>query len=165
MGDPRDEDITLGPLASTKQYKRVQEYIKSGIEDGAELVIGGEGHPQGLEGGNFIRPTVFANVTREMRIAKEEIFGPVLSILTYKTEAEAIDIANDTEFGLIAYISSADPERASRVARKLAAGRVLINTVSHDPFAPFGGFKQSGIGREGGIFGLQEYLEPRAITG
>src|ERR1700758_4141359 len=164
-GDPRDKDVTLGPLASMKQYRRVQEYIKSGIEEGAELVIGGEGHPQGLEGGNFIKPTVFANVTREMRIAKEEIFGPVLSILTYKTEAEAIEIANDTEFGLIAYVSSADPERATRVARKLAAGRVLINTLSHDPFAPFGGFKQSGIGREGGMFGLQEYLEPKAIIG
>ncbi len=165
MGDPRDKGVTLGPLASTKQYQRVQEYIKSGIEEGAELVIGGEGHPQGLEGGNFVKPTVFANVTPEMRIAKEEIFGPVLSILTYKTEAEAIEIANDTEFGLIAYVSSANPERATRVARKLAAGRVLINTLSHDPFAPFGGFKQSGIGREGGIFGLQEYLEPKAIIG
>src|ERR1700722_13756593 len=165
MGDPKDKDVTLGPLASTRQYKRVQEYIKSGVEEGAELVIGGEGHPQGLEGGNFIKPTVFANVTRDMRIAKEEIFGPVLSILTYKTEAEAIEIPNDTEFGLIAYVSSADPTRANRVARKLAVGRVLINTVSHDPFAPFGGFKQSGIGREGGIFGLQEYLEPKAIIG
>src|SRR5258707_181724 len=165
MGDPKDKDVTLGPLASTKQYKRVQEYIKSGVEEGAELVIGGEGHPQGLERGNFIKPTVFANVTRDMRIAKEEIFGPVLSILTYKTEAEAIEIANDTELGLIAYVSSADPERANRVARKLAAGRVLINTVSHDPFAPFGGFKQSGIGREGGIIGLQEDLEPKALIG
>jgi aldehyde dehydrogenase (NAD+) len=163
MGDPRNKDVTLGPLASVKQYKRVQEYIKSGIEEGAELVIGGEGHPQGLESGNFVKPTVFANVTRDMRIAREEIFGPVLSILTYKTEAEAIEIANDTEFGLIAYVSSADPERANRVARKLAAGRVLINTIGHDPFAPFGGFKQSGIGREGGIFGLEEYLEPKAI--
>jgi aldehyde dehydrogenase (NAD+) len=165
IGDPRDKGVTLGPLASTKQYRRVQEYIASGIAEGAELVIGGEGHPQGLEGGNFVKPTVFANVTREMRIAKEEIFGPVLSILTYKTEAEAIAIANDSEFGLIAYVSSADPQRATRVARKLAAGRVLINTLSHDPFAPFGGFKQSGIGREGGIFGLQEYLEPKAIIG
>jgi len=163
MGDPRNKDVTLGPLASVKQYKRVQDYIKSGIEEGAELVIGGEGHPSGLEDGNFVKPTVFANVTRDMRIAKEEIFGPVLSILTYKTEAEAIQIANDTEFGLVAYVSSADPERANRVARKLAAGRVLINTIGHDPFAPFGGFKQSGIGREGGIFGLQEYLEPKAI--
>ncbi len=163
MGDPRNKDVTLGPLASIKQYKRVQEYIKSGIEEGAELVIGGEGHPSGLEDGNFVKPTVFANVTRDMRIAKEEIFGPVLSILTYKTEPEAVEIANDTEFGLIAYVSSADPERANRVAGKLAAGRVLINTIGHDPFAPFGGFKQSGIGREGGIFGLQEYLEPKAI--
>src|SRR5271156_961538 len=163
MGDPRNKDVTLGPLASIKQYKRVQEYIQSGIEEGAELVIGGEGHPSGLEDGNFVKPTVFANVTRDMRIAKEEIFGPVLSILTYKTEAEAIELANDTDFGLIAYVSSAEPERANRVARKLAAGRILINTIGHDPFAPFGGFKQSGIGREGGIFGLQEYLEPKAI--
>jgi acyl-CoA reductase-like NAD-dependent aldehyde dehydrogenase len=125
------------------------------------LIVGGPG------GGKttLAMAIMFANVTREMRIAKEEIFGPVLSILTYKTEAEAIEIANDTEFGLIAYVSSADPERATRVARKLAAGRVLINTLSHDPFAPFGGFKQSGIGREGGIFGLQEYLEPKAIIG
>src|SRR5258707_15037982 len=130
------------------------------MEEGAELVIGGEGHPQGLEGGNFVKPTVFANVTREMRIAKEEIFGPVLSILTYKTEAEAIEIANDTEFGLIAYVSSADPERATRVARKLATGRVLINTLTHDPFAPFGGFKQSGIGREAGTFGLKAFFDP-----
>jgi aldehyde dehydrogenase (NAD+) len=163
VGDPRNKDVTLGPLASVKQYKRVQEYIKSGIEEGAELIIGGEGHPPGLEGGNFVKPTVFANVTRDMRIAREEIFGPVLSILTYNTEAEAIEIANDTEFGLIAYISSATPERANRVARKITAGRVLINTLSHDPFAPFGGFKQSGIGREGGIFGLEEFLEPKAI--
>src|SRR5437667_12531577 len=102
MSDPRNKAITLGTLASVKQYKRVQEYIKSGIEEGAELVIGGEGHPQGLEGGNFIKPTVFASVTREMRIAKEEIFGPVLSILTYKTEAEATEITNDTEIGPIA---------------------------------------------------------------
>src|SRR5437879_10554859 len=106
MGDPRNKDVTLGPLASVKQYKRVQEYIKSGIEEGAELVIGGEDHPQGLEGGNFVKPTVFANVTREMRIAQEEIFGPVLSILTYKTETEAIEIAHDTQFGLTAYASS-----------------------------------------------------------
>src|SRR6202451_117759 len=163
VGEPRNKGVSLGPLGTLKQHLRVQEYIKSGIEEGAELVIGGEGPPSGLEDGNFVKPTVFANVTRDMRIAKEEIFGPVLSILTYKTEAEAIEIANDTEFGLIAYVTSADPERANRVARKLAAGRVLINTVGHDPFAPFGGFKQSGIGREGGVFGLQEYLEPKAI--
>jgi len=149
------------------QRKAVQE--SSGVHQNpasrkaAELVIGGEGHPAGLESGNFVKPTVFANVTGDMRIAKEEIFGPVLSILTYKTEAEAVEMANDTEFGLIAYISSTDPERANRVARKIAAGRVLINTVSHDPFAPFGGFKQSGIGRRAGYNGLEEYLEPKAI--
>jgi aldehyde dehydrogenase (NAD+) len=165
VGDPTNQDVTIGPLASIKQYTRVQEYIKSGIEEGAELIVGGEGHPPGLEAGNFIKPTVFAKVNPNMRIAKEEIFGPVLSILTYRTEAEAVDIANDTEFGLIAYVSSANRERANRVARRLAAGRVLINTLSHDPFAPFGGFKQSGMGREGGIFGLHEYLEAKAIIG
>ena len=165
VGDPRNQDVTIGPLASVKQYKRVQEYIQSGIAEGAELIVGGEGHPPGLEAGNFIKPTVFAKVTPNMRIAKEEIFGPVLSILTYRTEAEAVAMANDTEFGLIAYVSSANRERANRVARKLAAGRVLINTLSHDPFAPFGGFKQSGMGREGGIFGLHEYLEAKAIIG
>jgi aldehyde dehydrogenase (NAD+) len=165
VGDPRNQDVTIGPLASVKQYKRVQEYIQSGIAEGADLIVGGEGHPPGLEAGNFIKPTVFAKVTPNMRIAKEEIFGPVLSILTYRTEAEAVAMANDTEFGLIAYVSSANRERANRVARKLAAGRVLINTLSHDPFAPFGGFKQSGMGREGGIFGLQEYLEVKAIIG
>src|SRR5207302_6799618 len=128
MGDPRDKDVTLGPLASTKQYKRVQEYIKSGIKEGAELVIGGEGHPRGLEGGNFVKPTVFANVAREMRIAKEEIFGPVLSILTYKTEAEAIEIANEYELGLIDYVSSEDSERSTLVVRHLADGRILFNS-------------------------------------
>src|SRR5437588_9049286 len=163
MGDPRNKDVTLGPLASVKQYRRLQEYIKSGIEEGAELVVGGEGHPQGLERGNFVKPTVFAKVKPEMKIAREEVFGPVLSILTYKTEAEAIRLANDSDFGLMAYVSSSNPERASRVARQLHAGRVLINTLNHDPLTPFGGFKQSGIGREGGVYGLREFLEPKAI--
>ena len=163
VGDPNDASVTLGPLASQKQYQRVQEYIRSGIEEGAELVVGGEGHPQGLERGNFVKPTVFANVRPDMRISREEIFGPVLSVLTYKSEAAAIEMANDSEFGLIAYVSSGSAERALSVARQLQAGRVLINTLSHDPLAPFGGFKQSGIGREGGIFGLQEFLEPKAI--
>jgi len=165
VGDPNDKMVTIGPLASRKQYGRVQEYIRSGIQEGAELVIGGEGHPQGLEHGNFVRPTVFANVKPWMKISREEIFGPVLSILTYKTEAEAIEMANDSEFGLMAYVSSSNPDRANRVARQLQAGRVLINTLNHDPLAPFGGFKQSGIGREGGIFGLREFLEPKAIIG
>ena len=163
VGDPNDGDVTMGPLVSQKQYQRVQNYIRSGIEEGAEVVIGGEGHPEGLERGNFIKPTVFANVKPEMKIAREEIFGPVLSILTYKTEADAIRMANDSEFGLMAYVSSSNPERASRVARQLQAGRVLINTLNHDPLTPFGGYKQSGIGREGGVYGLKEFLEPKAI--
>jgi len=163
VGDPNDGDVTMGPLVSQKQYQRVQNYIRSGIEEGAEVVIGGEGHPKGLERGNFVKPTVFANVKPEMKIAREEIFGPVLSILTYKTEADAIRMANDSEFGLMAYVSSSTPERASRVARQLQAGRVLINTLNHDPLTPFGGYKQSGIGREGGVYGLKEFLEPKAI--
>ena len=163
VGDPNDSDVTMGPLVSQKQYQRVQSYIRSGIEEGAEVVIGGEGHPEGLERGNFVKPTVFANVKPEMKIAREEIFGPVLSILTYKIEADAIRMANDSEFGLMAYVSSSNPERASRVARQLQAGRVLINTLNHDPLTPFGGYKQSGIGREGGVYGLKEFLEPKAI--
>jgi aldehyde dehydrogenase (NAD+) len=163
VGDPNDNDVTMGPLVSQKQYQRVQGYIRSGIEEGAEVVIGGEGHPEGLERGNFVKPTVFANVKPEMKIARQEIFGPVLSILTYKTEVEAIRMANDSEFGLMAYVSSSNPERASRVARQLQAGRVLINTLNHDPLTPFGGYKQSGIGREGGVYGLKEFLEPKAI--
>ena len=163
VGDPNDIDVTMGPLVSQKQYQRVQSYIRSGIEEGAEVVIGGEGHPEGLERGNFVKPTVFANVKPEMKIAREEIFGPVLSILSYKTEADAIQMANDSEFGLMAYVSSSNPERASRVARQLQAGRVLINTLNHDPLTPFGGYKQSGIGREGGVYGLKEFLEPKAI--
>lgn len=163
VGDPTDPTVTIGPAASQKQYSRIQQYIRSGIEEGADLVIGGEGHPQGLERGNFVKPTVFANVKPHMRISREEIFGPVLSILTYKSEAEAIQMANDSEFGLMAYVSSADVDRATRVARQLQAGRVLINTLAHDPLTPFGGFKQSGIGREGGVYGLREFLEPKAI--
>ena len=162
-GDPRSEDTAIGPLVSQKQYDRVQRYIRLGIDQGAELVIGGEGHPRGLEAGNFIRPTVFANVTADMTIAKEEIFGPVLSIMTYKSEEEAIEMANDTVYGLQAYVSSSNTERANRVASQISAGRVLINTLKHDPQVPFGGFKQSGIGREYSVYGLEEYLEPKSI--
>ncbi|HKC35583.1 MAG TPA: aldehyde dehydrogenase family protein [Chitinophagaceae bacterium] len=162
VGDPKDKKVNIGPLASVKQYNRVQEYIRAGIDEGAELVTGGLGHPAGLEKGNFVKPTIFANVTNSMKIAREEIFGPVLSIITYKTVAEAIAIANDSDFGLIAYVSSSDKEMAERVAGELKAGRVLINTLKHDPLAPFGGYKQSGFGREGGILGLEEYLEPKA---
>lgn len=163
VGDPKTESTTLGPVASKKQFDRIQEYINIGVKEGAKLLIGGPGKPAGLEDGFFVKPTVFTNVTNDMRIAAEEIFGPVLSVITYKTEEEAIAIANDTIYGLLAYISSSDIARANRVASAIDAGRVLINTLSHDPLAPFGGFKESGTGREGGTYGLEEFLEPKAI--
>ncbi len=165
VGDPRHPATTLGPLANQQQYDRVQHYIRLGQEEGAELLLGGEGHPEGLETGYFVRPTVFTGVKNDMHIAQEEIFGPVLSVITYESEDEAIAIANDTVYGLVAYVSSTDEAHAHRVANQLAAGRVLINTINHDPIAPFGGFKQSGIGREGGEYGLEEYLEAKAILG
>ncbi|GBQ30720.1 aldehyde dehydrogenase family protein [Gluconacetobacter azotocaptans] len=163
-GNPRDAGTTIGPMVSQTQYERVQHYIRLGIEEGATIVAGGEGHPDGL-GGYFVRPTIFANVTNDMTIAREEIFGPVLCILTYKNEAEAISIANDTRYGLQAYVISSDLDRATAVAGQIQAGRIVINGAPHDPTVPFGGFKQSGIGREYGVFGLQAYLEPKALLG
>jgi aldehyde dehydrogenase (NAD+) len=163
-GLPRDAETTIGPMVNQTQYERVQRYIRLGIEAGATLVAGGEGHPDGF-GGYFVKPTVFANVTNDMTIAQEEIFGPVLCLLTYDDEADAIAIANDTAYGLQAYVISSNPERASAVAQRIDAGRIVINGAPHDPKAPFGGFKQSGIGREYGVFGLQAYLEPKAILG
>lgn len=163
VGDPKNPNTAVGPMVSTKQYNRVQNYIQIGINEGAEILTGGLGKPDGLENGNFVKPTVFFNVNNQMRIAKEEIFGPVLSIITYKTEEEAIEIANDTTYGLQAYVSSSDEKRAHRVASQINAGRVQINGIGHDPMAPFGGFKQSGIGREFGTIGLEAYLEPRAL--
>ncbi|NIF06124.1 aldehyde dehydrogenase family protein [Chryseobacterium sp. Tr-659] len=163
VGNPAEEDTLVGPMVSAKQYDRVQSYIRLGQEEGATLLSGGEGKPAGLENGNFVKATVFTNVRNDMRIAREEIFGPVLSIIPYADEEEAIAIANDTTYGLAAYISSSDRERAENIAAQIDAGRVCINGFSHDPFAPFGGFKQSGIGREYGVFGLEAYLEPKAI--
>ncbi len=163
VGNPAEEDTLIGPMVSQKQYERVQQYIQLGIEEGAELWIGGPGKPEHLEAGNFVKPTVFVNVTNDMRIAREEIFGPVLSVISYSDEDEAIAIANDTDYGLQAYVSSASDEHANRVAAQIRAGRVLINGLKHDPMAPFGGFKQSGIGREYGAYGLEAYLEPKAI--
>lgn len=165
VGDPKDETTTLGPMANQKQYERVQGYIRKGLEEGAELLTGGPGHPAGLESGNFVKPTVFVNVKNSMTIAREEIFGPVLSVLTYKDEDEAIEIANDTDYGLQSYITTKDEKKAQALARRLQTGRVLINSPAHDPQAPFGGFKQSGIGREMGAFGLEAYLEPKSILG
>ncbi|HTD02539.1 aldehyde dehydrogenase family protein [Undibacterium sp.] len=165
VGDPRDSATAIGPMVTQTQYDRVQRYIRLGVEEGAELLIGGAGHPAGLDSGYFVQPTVFANVTMDMKIAQEEIFGPVLSILSYKTEAEAVDIANDTIYGLHAFVSSSDIGRANRVAARIVAGRVFINGMYDEPRAPFGGFKQSGIGREFGTYGLEAYLEPKAIMG
>jgi aldehyde dehydrogenase (NAD+) len=164
VGASRDADTTIGPMVSQTQYERVQRYIRLGIEAGATVVAGGEGHPDGL-GGYFVKPTIFANVTNDMTIAREEIFGPVLCMLTYEDEADAIAIANDTPYGLQAYVISSNLDRASAVANQIEAGRVVINGAPHDPAVPFGGFKQSGIGREYGVFGLQAYLEPKAILG
>lgn len=163
VGDPKNETTAVGPMVNKKQYERVQNYIQIGIDEGAEVLIGGLGKPEGLENGNFTKPTVFVNVNNQMRIAREEIFGPVLSIITYKTEEEAIEIANDTTYGLQAYVSSENHERALKVASQLSAGRVQVNKLGHDPMAPFGGFKQSGIGREFGVTGLECYLETRVL--
>ncbi len=165
VGDPRDATVNIGPMVSRQQWERVEAYIRLGIEEGATLLVGGPGKPEGLGAGNFIRPTVFTDVDNRMRIAQEEIFGPVLCIIPYQDEADAIALANDTVYGLCAYVTSADRARAERVAAHIDAGRVCINNVLHDPLAPFGGFKQSGIGREYGVFGLEAFLEPKAIIG
>ena len=163
VGDPTDPKTAVGPMANRKQYERVQSYIRKGIEEGAEVLVGGEGHPPGLESGYFVKPTVFVNVKNDMTIAREEIFGPVLSVITYEDEEDAIKIANDTEYGLHAYVSGTDIQRARRVASQIQAGRVAINGLLDDQQAPFGGFKHSGVGREFGIYGIEAFLEPRAI--
>ena len=165
VGDPADPTTIIGPLANRNQYERIQNYIRIGLSEGATLVTGGEGRPAGLDQGYFVKPTVFANVRNEMTVAREEIFGPVLSILTYGSEDEAVDMANDTVFGLHAYVMSSDTNRARAVATRLQVGRVMINTLQHDPLAPFGGFKQSGVGREYGTLGLESYLEAKALIG
>lgn len=165
VGDPRDANTAIGPLASRAQYERIQHYIRRGLEQGATLVAGGEGRPEGLAKGYFVRPTVFAQVHNGMDIARDEIFGPVLSILSYADDADAIAQANDSAYGLQAYVFSRDRDRALAVAERLDAGAVLINRTLPDPLAPFGGMKQSGLGRESGLFGLESFLEPKAIVG
>jgi len=162
-GDPADPKTAVGPMVTQKQYERVQSYIRKGIEEGAQLLVGGEGHPKGLEEGYFVKPTVFVNVTNDMTIAREEIFGPVLCVITYGSDDDAIEIANDTIYGLHAYVSGTDLQRARRVASHLLVGRVAVNGMLDDQQAPFGGFKHSGVGREFGTFGIEAFLEPRAI--
>jgi aldehyde dehydrogenase (NAD+) len=163
VGESTDPEVNIGPMVSQKQWDRVQSYIRLGLEEGAELLVGGGGRPVGLERGWFVQPTVFTGVNNGMRIAREEIFGPVLCVIPYDDEDEAVAIANDSPYGLQAYVESADRAHAHRVADRLDCGRVTINGAPHAPLAPFGGFKQSGIGREYGRYGLEAHLEVRAI--
>ncbi len=163
VGDPADPKTAIGPMVSQKQYERVQSYIRKGIEEGAEVLVGGEGHPEGFEAGYFVKPTVFVDVKNDMTIAQEEIFGPVLCVIAYDSEDEAIRIANDSKYGLHAAVLGTDIQRARRVASQIRAGRVVINGMMDDPQAPWGGFKYSGVGREYGRYGIDAFLEPRAI--
>jgi acyl-CoA reductase-like NAD-dependent aldehyde dehydrogenase len=163
VGHPFDPESMLGPLVSDAQRERVRGYIRKGVEEGAKLVAGGEEPPEGCERGYFVAPTVFSEVTPEMTIAQEEIFGPVLSIMPYDGEDDAVRIANDTIYGLAGGVWSGDPDRARRVARRLRTGRVDINGAAFNPEAPFGGYKQSGHGRELGRYGLEEFLEVKAL--
>ncbi len=165
VGDPRAADTKLGPVVSKVQYDKIQDLIQAGIDEGAELLTGGPGLPEGLNRGYYVRPTVFANVRPDMRIAREEIFGPVLAILPYSNEEEVISMANDTVYGLSSYVQSADLEKARKVAAQMRAGDVRINYPAWDWGAPFGGYKQSGNGREYSAFGLEEFLETKAIIG
>ncbi|HEY5337563.1 MAG TPA: aldehyde dehydrogenase family protein [Rhizomicrobium sp.] len=165
VGDPFAETTTMGPVVSEVQYNKIQGLIKKGIDEGATLVTGGLGRPEGLNRGYYVRPTVFANVTNDMTIAREEIFGPVLAILPYETEAEAIKMANDTVYGLSGYVQSGDINHARKVASQIRAGNVHVNGAGGDMNAPFGGYKQSGTGREWGEFGFEEFLEIKAVLG
>ena len=165
VGDPFADGTNIGPIANKTQYAKVQTLIKKGIEEGAQLVTGGPDRPAGLTKGYFVKPTVFANVRNDMTIAREEIFGPVLSIIPYENEADAVRIANDTPYGLSGYVQSGNAERAGRVAKKLRSGNVHVNGAQPDFGAAFGGYKQSGNGREWGEAGLQEFLELKAVFG
>jgi len=165
VGDPRKEGEHIGPVISETQYNKIQTLIKKGIDEGAKLVAGGPGKPKGLEKGYFVKPTVFADVNNEMDIARTEIFGPVLSVMSFETEEEAIEIANDTPYGLTNYIQTQDKEKVKRVARKLRSGMVDVNGAGIAVDAPFGGFKHSGIGREAGEHGLEEFLEVKSVGG
>ncbi len=164
IGDPRDESTTMGPVVSAAQFEKIQALIQEGIDEGAKLVCGGVGKPDGLERGYFVKPTVFSHVNNQMTIAREEIFGPVLSIIPYKNDEEAIEIANDTPFGLAGYVSGKDQERLAHIASRVRAGNIYVNG-DMGAGAPFGGYKQSGNGREKGVYGFQEYLEIKAVCG
>jgi aldehyde dehydrogenase (NAD+) len=165
VGDPFTDGTMLGPVASQMQFDKIQRLIQAGIDEGAQLVTGGPGRPDGLSRGCYVRPTVFGNVRNDMTIAREEIFGPVLSILPYDGEAEAVRIANDTVYGLSGYVSSGDIQHARKVAKQLRTGNVHLNGAQIDFGAAFGGYKQSGNGREWGEAGFEEFLELKSIFG
>jgi aldehyde dehydrogenase (NAD+) len=165
VGDPRNPETKLGPVINATQFEKIQRLIQAGIDEGAELVTGGPGRPENLNRGYYVRPTVFAGVTNDMTIAREEIFGPVLSILPYKDEEEVIRLANDTIYGLAAYVQSSDIDHARKVAAQMRAGNVHLNYPMGDTAAPFGGYKQSGTGREYGKWGMEEFLETKAVIG
>lgn len=165
VGDPSDSDTQIGPLVSQVQFDKVQALIQKGIDEGATLETGGVGRPDGLNVGYFVKPTIFSDVSNEMTIAQEEIFGPVLSLIPYKDEDDAVKIANDTVYGLAAYVSSGDLEHAAAIGRRIRAGNVHLNGAGVDPGAPFGGYKQSGNGREFSKWGLEEFLETKALLG
>jgi aldehyde dehydrogenase (NAD+) len=165
LGDPLDPASSMGPLVNQAQFDKVQDFIQSGIDEGATLVAGGPGRPADINRGYYVRPTVFGHVMPQMKIAREEIFGPVLSIISYDTEDEAVEIANDTPFGLAGFVQSRDVARAHKIANRIRTGRVYLNGAPFDRSLPFGGYKQSGNGREFGVFGFEEYLEVKAIIG
>lgn len=165
LGDPLDATTTMGPVVTAAQYKSIRDLIQSGINEGAQLVTGGLDRPEGLDQGYFVQPTVFTGVTPEMTIAREEIFGPVLAVIPYKDEEEALRIANDSPYGLGGYVFGEDRNNARRVANGLRAGRISYNGAATDSYTPMGGYKQSGIGRSMGRFGLEEYLEIKSVYG
>jgi aldehyde dehydrogenase (NAD+) len=165
VGDPQAEGVTMGPVANRTQFEKIQQLLEDGIKEGAQVVIGGPGRPTGIDKGYFIKPTVFANVSNSMKIAREEIFGPVLVMIPYTTEDEAVSIANDTPYGLSGYVYSGSIDRARKIAKRLRTGMVHLNGAATDVNAPFGGYKQSGNGREWGREGLKEFLEVKAVMG
>jgi aldehyde dehydrogenase (NAD+) len=165
VGDPTSKDTVLGPVVSEVQYNKIQDLIESGIKEGATLVTGGPGRPEDLNRGYYVRPTVFSDVKPEMRISREEIFGPVISILPYETEEQVVELANDTVYGLAGYVQSGDIGHARKIASQIRAGQVNLNGAAGDMNAPFGGYKQSGNGREWGKYGFEEFLEIKAVLG